>query len=59
MQDLDFAALLYLLKNWDGQGPLPEYMHKFQETKKELEAALLAEKQERMDRQFQDGSYQM
>ncbi len=59
MQDLDFAALLYLLKNWDGQASLPEYMHKFQETKKNLDDALLAEKQEHMDRQIQDGSYHM
>lgn len=59
MQDLDFAALLYLLKNWDGQASLTEYMHKFQETKKELEAALDQEKAEQWTRNIQDGSYSM
>lgn len=59
MQDLDFAALLYLLKNWDGQAPLPEYMHKFQETKKELAAALNQESTEQWHQTIQSGGYSM
>lgn len=57
MQDLDFAALLYLLKNWDGQASLPEYIHKFQETKQEIEAALKKEQSDALQRQIQDGGF--
>lgn len=40
MDSLDAITLLYLSKNWDGQGTLLECAHTFQQTRAELEQQL-------------------
>lgn len=43
MDALDAMTLLYLSKTWDGQDDLPEYAHKFWQTRNELDRLLKEE----------------
>ncbi|MBD5356540.1 MAG: hypothetical protein HDR88_05990 [Bacteroides sp.] len=57
MDTLDAITLLYLSKNWDGQGTLLDCAHKFQQTKEELEKLLKDEQDKPLDRALEDGSF--
>lgn len=52
MDTINAITLLYLSKNWDGQGTLLDCAHKFQQTKADLEAALNGEAGEKLSKEL-------
>ena len=57
MDTLDAITLLYLSKNWAGQGTLLDCAHKFQQTKEELEKLLKDKQGELLDKMLSDSSF--
>lgn len=55
MDQLDAITLLYLSKNWSGEGSLLDCAHKFQETKAELSAVLAKERGETINQRIAQG----
>lgn len=59
MDQLDAITLLYLSKNWDGEGSLLDCAHKFQQTKEELADALQKERGDKLKKQIDEGTFSL
>lgn len=57
MDFLDATTLLYLSKNWDGQGTLLEYAQKFQQTRDELGKLLKEEQSKSLKQALESGTF--
>ena len=59
MDQLDAITLLYLSKNWNGEGSLLDCAHKFQQTKEELDESLKKERGNILKKQLDEGTFSM
>ena len=56
VDQLDAITLLYLEKNWNGEGSLLDFAHKFQQTKAELSDALKKERSAAINERITSGN---
>lgn len=57
MDTLDAITLLYLSKNWDGQGTLLDCAHTFQQTKEKLVKAMCDERGQELKESLENGTF--